>query len=56
VDSNPSRLVAISSQHTGGVQFGRADGSVQFVAETIAEDVYEAMATKNGGESVTINN
>ena len=56
VDSNPSRLVAISSQHTGGVQFGRADGSVQFVAETIAEDVYEAMATKNGRESVTINN
>ena len=55
VDSNPSRLLAISSQHNGGAQFGRADGSVQFVAETVATDVYEAMATKAGGEPLTIN-
>lgn len=55
VDSNPSILIPISSQHTGGAQFGRADGSVQFVAETIATNIYEAMATKNGGEAVTIN-
>lgn len=39
-----------SSYHTGGVNFGRADGSVSFLPDTIDHDVYKAMSTRNGGE------
>ena len=43
-----------SSQHPGGATFGRADGSVDFVAEEIADDVYVAMGTRSGGETLTV--
>lgn len=46
---------AISSQHPGGVTFGRADGSVEFITETIDGDVYEALATKDFGETNQLN-
>jgi len=45
-----SQWNAISSQHTGGSQFGRADGSIAFVADSISPEVYEALGTKAGGE------
>ena len=38
------------SYHPGGVNFTRADGSVFFLSETISEDIYRALATRNGGE------
>jgi prepilin-type processing-associated H-X9-DG protein len=38
------------SNHSGGVQFALADGSVRFVSEAIPLQVYRAMATRNGGE------
>ena len=38
-----------TSQHTGGATFGRADGSAQFVSESIDGDTYEAMGTRAGG-------
>lgn len=56
VSSNiAGRFCAISSQHPGGVTFGRADGSVDFVTETVDGNVYEALGTKNGGEIDRLN-
>ena len=38
------------SFHPGGVHVGLCDGSVQFVAETISLDVWQALGTPDGGE------
>ncbi|TWT32770.1 DUF1559 domain-containing protein [Blastopirellula retiformator] len=38
------------SQHPGGAQFGLCDGSVRFVAETIDQEIYDAVATRAGNE------
>jgi prepilin-type N-terminal cleavage/methylation domain-containing protein len=45
---------SFGSMHTGGAQFGRADGSVQFVAQNIDMGTYRAIASRNGGETVNI--
>ena len=43
--------------HTGGVNVSIADGSVQFISQTISHDyVYRALMTRAGGESVSIPN
>jgi prepilin-type N-terminal cleavage/methylation domain-containing protein len=42
------------SQHTGGVQFATADGSVHFVSDKIPLGLYRALATKGGGETVQL--
>ncbi len=40
------------SMHPGGAQFVMADGSVQFVNESIDSAAYRASATRDGGETV----
>jgi prepilin-type N-terminal cleavage/methylation domain-containing protein/prepilin-type processing-associated H-X9-DG protein len=52
------RIVAFNnlpfgSMHPGGANFGKADGSVDFVAEDISPEVYVAHASKDGEEIVT---
>jgi prepilin-type N-terminal cleavage/methylation domain-containing protein/prepilin-type processing-associated H-X9-DG protein len=42
------------SRHPGGLQFATADGSVHFINDTIDLAVYRALATINGGESVSL--
>ena len=43
------------STHTGGINTAVADGSVQFLSQTISHHyVYRALMTKAGGESVAI--
>ncbi len=42
------------SFHTGGVQIARGDGSVSFLSDSIATDVFVALTSRNGGESVTV--
>jgi len=44
-------FVKAASQHTGGVNAAYGDGSVHFVSDTIALDVWRALSTVNGGES-----
>ncbi|MCL2623483.1 MAG: DUF1559 domain-containing protein [Planctomycetaceae bacterium] len=44
--------IGFRSFHTGGAQFCRGDGSVSFVSETIAGNVYRAAASRNGGEAM----
>jgi prepilin-type N-terminal cleavage/methylation domain-containing protein len=41
------------SLHPGGVQFALADGSAQFLPDSIDHSVYRAMATRNGQETFT---
>ncbi|HXG10861.1 MAG TPA: DUF1559 domain-containing protein [Gemmataceae bacterium] len=41
---------AFRSEHTGGASFALADGSVRFVREGINHAVYQALATRAGGE------
>jgi hypothetical protein len=41
------------SPHRGGGLFAFGDGSVRFLPDTIALPVYQAMSTRDGGETLT---
>jgi prepilin-type processing-associated H-X9-DG protein len=43
---------AMSSGHTNGVQFLFGDGSVHQINNSIGQPVYDALATRAGGEVV----
>lgn len=42
------------SFHAGGVNFGRADGSVQFINDNIDLVTYGALASRNGDEVINL--
>lgn len=42
------------SDHPGGAQIAMCDGSVHFIAESITESVLTGLASKDGGETVSI--
>ncbi len=42
------------SYHPGGIQASLCDGSVRFIPDTIAQAVWQATFTRNGGQSVTL--
>jgi prepilin-type N-terminal cleavage/methylation domain-containing protein/prepilin-type processing-associated H-X9-DG protein len=44
------RINAIGSQHTGGANACRADGSVQFISNSISPTTLQAMGSRAGGE------
>ena len=47
------RLNAFGSNHSGGgANFVLADGSVRFVRDTITQGTYDALVTRNGGDSI----
>jgi prepilin-type N-terminal cleavage/methylation domain-containing protein/prepilin-type processing-associated H-X9-DG protein len=41
------------SYHPGGVNLAMADGSVRFMRENVTQPVFQAMGTRDGGESLT---
>ena len=42
------------SVHPGGAQFAMADGSTQFIQEGIDHKIYRALSTRNGDETVSL--
>jgi prepilin-type N-terminal cleavage/methylation domain-containing protein/prepilin-type processing-associated H-X9-DG protein len=51
-DSIVTDADAMSSGHTNGVQFLFGDGSVHRISNSISQPVYDALATRAGGETV----
>ncbi|MGL6196716.1 MAG: DUF1559 domain-containing protein [Thermoguttaceae bacterium] len=51
-DANALRAAA-RSWHTGGVNSGRADGSIRFMSNSVNLDVWRALGSTNGGEAVS---
>jgi prepilin-type N-terminal cleavage/methylation domain-containing protein/prepilin-type processing-associated H-X9-DG protein len=47
-------LRGFRSYHPSGAHFCFADGSVHFLTETIAQDIYHGLSTRNGGEVVQV--
>ncbi len=50
-----TEFYAARSHHSGGVNAAMADGSVRFFSDTIAEDVWKALGSTHGGETVASN-
>ena len=46
------QIIAARSYHTGGVNAGMGDGSVQFVSDTISIANWRAASSADGGESI----
>lgn len=47
----PGRITTVAqSSHPGGVNVGRCDGSVGYVADDISREVWRALGTRNGDE------
>ena len=51
---NSRMKIAARSRHPGGVQASMCDGSVRFVGETIALNVWQAACSSRGGESLQL--
>ncbi|OJW16257.1 MAG: prepilin-type N-terminal cleavage/methylation domain-containing protein [Planctomycetales bacterium 71-10] len=46
-------FVNANSNHSGGVNAALADGSVRFIKDSIAQNVWWALGTKSGGETIS---
>ena len=54
VGGNTEYQIAPRSNHTGGVHVSMCDGAVKFVSDTIAQRVWAAALSADGGESETL--
>jgi len=52
---NWNTTYSFRSKHTNGLQFAYGDGSVKFITQSIDIATYRAMATIQGGETLTAN-
>jgi prepilin-type N-terminal cleavage/methylation domain-containing protein len=53
-DGIPFNHLYFSSFHTGGAHFGMGDGSAHFITDDIALNIYQGLASGNGGEIVSL--
>jgi len=53
-DGVPFNHLPFGSEHPGGTNFSKGDGSVDFVTDDIDLEVYRAIATCNGGETARL--
>ncbi|GAA4427731.1 DUF1559 domain-containing protein [Bremerella cremea] len=53
-DHTSTAYCAFRSQHPGGAQFLKVDGSARFVGETIDNTTYRSIITRAGGEVATL--
>ena len=51
--ANPIGIISARSNHPGGVNVSMADGSVRFVKNSISRQVWQAIGTKAGGETIS---
>ncbi|MDO4585009.1 MAG: DUF1559 domain-containing protein [Planctomycetia bacterium] len=51
-DSMEGNFLPLISEHAGGCNFARADGSASFLSQSIELYIYKNLATRNGGELV----
>jgi prepilin-type N-terminal cleavage/methylation domain-containing protein/prepilin-type processing-associated H-X9-DG protein len=51
VGEGAAYMMTARSYHSGGANVARVDGSVAFVTESIERDVYQAMGSRDGGET-----
>lgn len=49
----PAVMLGARSYHSGGVNAVFADGSVHFMSESIASDIWTALGSMNGGEVIS---
>jgi prepilin-type N-terminal cleavage/methylation domain-containing protein/prepilin-type processing-associated H-X9-DG protein len=47
------RVNAFGSLHPGGANFAMVDGSVRFIKQTIAQNIYRGLGTRAGGEVIS---
>jgi prepilin-type N-terminal cleavage/methylation domain-containing protein/prepilin-type processing-associated H-X9-DG protein len=52
--SPPLGVIMPRSDHPGGINLGMADGSVRFVGNGIATELWRALGTRGGGEMMTL--
>ena len=51
-----TNVLAAVSAHTNGVNVAKADGSVSFITDNVGNQIWWAMGTRNGGETVSDDN